>query len=131
MALVGLTLRQWFGIRILYAALRFAGARLCGKLTDSIRERLLGTSRQRFRKALADAIALSLYQIPLYIVSALVMGARFRQVAITSSIYLVENALLGWLYGVILDWGTGELFEETTRQHREQMLRRSAAHWGA
>ena len=34
-------------------------------------------------------------------------------------------------YGVILDWGTGELFEETTRQHREQMLRRSAAHWGA
>ncbi|RGE21989.1 hydantoinase B/oxoprolinase family protein [Leucobacter sp. wl10] len=32
-------------------------------------------------------------------------------------------------YGVILDWGTGELFEETTRQHRAQMLRRSAAHW--
>ncbi|MDJ1372076.1 hydantoinase B/oxoprolinase family protein [Gulosibacter molinativorax] len=32
-------------------------------------------------------------------------------------------------YGVILDWGTGELFEETTRQHREQMMRRSAGHW--
>lgn len=32
-------------------------------------------------------------------------------------------------HGVILDWGTGELFEETTRQHREQMQRRSAAHW--
>ena len=32
-------------------------------------------------------------------------------------------------HGVILDWGTGELFEETTRQHREQMLRRSGSHW--
>jgi len=32
-------------------------------------------------------------------------------------------------HGVILDWGTGELFEETTRQHREQMSRRSASHW--
>ncbi|QIM15499.1 hydantoinase B/oxoprolinase family protein [Leucobacter insecticola] len=34
-------------------------------------------------------------------------------------------------HGVILDWGTGELFDETTRQHREQMSRRSAAHWAA
>ncbi|SJM53192.1 hydantoinase B/oxoprolinase family protein [Gulosibacter sp. 10] len=33
-------------------------------------------------------------------------------------------------YGVILDWGTGELFEETTREHRESMRRRSARHWG-
>jgi N-methylhydantoinase B len=32
-------------------------------------------------------------------------------------------------HGVILDWGTGELFEETTKQHREQMQRRSADHW--
>ncbi|KAB1644134.1 hydantoinase B/oxoprolinase family protein [Gulosibacter chungangensis] len=32
-------------------------------------------------------------------------------------------------YGVILDWGTGELFEETTRQHRESMIRRSAQYW--
>ncbi|WP_427870234.1 hydantoinase B/oxoprolinase family protein [Leucobacter luti] len=34
-------------------------------------------------------------------------------------------------HGVILDWGTGELFAETTRQHREQMRRRSGAHWRA
>lgn len=32
-------------------------------------------------------------------------------------------------HGVILDWGSGELFAETTRQHREQMRRRSAQHW--
>ncbi len=32
-------------------------------------------------------------------------------------------------YGVVLDWGTGELFEESTRQYRETVERRSAAHW--
>jgi N-methylhydantoinase B len=33
-------------------------------------------------------------------------------------------------YGVIVDWGTGELLPESTRQFREMLQRRSAAHWG-
>lgn len=32
-------------------------------------------------------------------------------------------------YGVILDWGTGELFPDTTAQFRALMQRRSAASW--
>ena len=32
-------------------------------------------------------------------------------------------------HGVILDWGTGELFQITTNQYRELMERRSARHW--
>ncbi|WP_433274409.1 hydantoinase B/oxoprolinase family protein [Pseudonocardia xinjiangensis] len=32
-------------------------------------------------------------------------------------------------YGVIVDWGTGELHENTTRQYRELLQRRSAAGW--
>ncbi|SDQ40478.1 hydantoinase B/oxoprolinase family protein [Arthrobacter crystallopoietes] len=32
-------------------------------------------------------------------------------------------------YGVILDWGTGELYPTTTEQYRELMGRRSSAHW--
>src|SRR5699024_12743566 len=32
-------------------------------------------------------------------------------------------------YGVILDWGTGELLPKTTDQYRESMQRRSAAYW--
>ncbi|EMY35105.1 N-methylhydantoinase [Arthrobacter crystallopoietes BAB-32] len=32
-------------------------------------------------------------------------------------------------YGVILDWGTGELYPTTTAQYRELMGKRSAAHW--
>ena len=32
-------------------------------------------------------------------------------------------------YGVICDWGTGELLPESTRQFRAMMVKRSAAHW--
>ncbi|MGH3360315.1 MAG: hydantoinase B/oxoprolinase family protein [Nocardioidaceae bacterium] len=32
-------------------------------------------------------------------------------------------------YGVIVDWGTGELFETTTEQFRALLRERSAAHW--
>ena len=33
-------------------------------------------------------------------------------------------------YGVILDWGTGELFDRTTTQYKETLDRRSLAYWG-
>lgn len=32
-------------------------------------------------------------------------------------------------YGVILDWGTGELLPKTTEQYRESLQRRSVQHW--
>ena len=32
-------------------------------------------------------------------------------------------------YGVILDWGTAELFPKTTEQYRESMQKRSATYW--
>lgn len=34
-------------------------------------------------------------------------------------------------YGVILEWGTGELLPETTRQNRENMARRSQQYWAS
>ena len=34
-------------------------------------------------------------------------------------------------YGVILDWGTGELLPKTTEKFREMLRRRAASHWGA
>ena len=33
-------------------------------------------------------------------------------------------------YGVIVDWGTGELFSDTTKTFRDMMRKRSLAHWG-
>jgi N-methylhydantoinase B len=34
-------------------------------------------------------------------------------------------------YGVILDWGTGELLPKTTVTFREMLQRRAASHWPA
>lgn len=34
-------------------------------------------------------------------------------------------------YGVIVDWGTGELFPKTTQQFRDLLRKRAAAHWRA
>lgn len=34
-------------------------------------------------------------------------------------------------YGVIVDWGTGELYEETTKTFREMLHRRTVASWSA
>ena len=33
-------------------------------------------------------------------------------------------------YGVVLDWGTGELLEKSTGQYRESLRQRSSDHWG-
>jgi N-methylhydantoinase B len=33
-------------------------------------------------------------------------------------------------YGVILDWGSGELLPKTTEQFRAMLRRRAATHWG-
>lgn len=32
-------------------------------------------------------------------------------------------------YGVILDWGSGEVLARTTQQYRELLRRRSASQW--
>ena len=32
-------------------------------------------------------------------------------------------------YGVILDWGTGEVLERSTAQFREMFHKRAADHW--
>ncbi len=32
-------------------------------------------------------------------------------------------------YGVVLDWGTGELLPVSTQQYRESLRRRSSDHW--
>jgi N-methylhydantoinase B len=34
-------------------------------------------------------------------------------------------------YGVILDWGTGELLPRTTEQYREMLKRRAVAAWSS
>lgn len=96
--------KQWAGIRVVFNVLRFIGARLCGKITDQVRARLQGDSKHPFRLAIAGAISLSLYQLPVYALSARVCGAEFGQIKKAVVVYFLDNLVFGWMYILILDW---------------------------
>jgi hypothetical protein len=102
-AVAGMSIKQWFWIRVIFNPLRFAGARFLGMLTDSLRRSILGKSHNPFLKVVADTLALWLYNLPLYIASGIIMGATRRQITISSSMQFLDTLCTGWLYGIILD----------------------------
>ena len=101
---VNLTLVQMAGIRFFYNLLKYLFAEGCAQIADALRAKLMGNSKHPFRRALADGLALSGYQIPIYLACCLVAGAKFGQVATVCVFYLFNNLALGWLYGMILNW---------------------------
>lgn len=103
-SLFNYTAGQWLGVRLLFNGLRYPGARLCGKLTDQVRKKLGGESSHPIRRSIASSISLSLYQLPIYGASALIMGVPLKQVVTIMAIYGAQNILLGWWYSLILDW---------------------------
>ncbi len=96
----GTNMRQWWEVRIIYNVIRFAGAYFLGCLIDWFRVRLNG---HWFRRALSDALALSVYQIPIYVGVALFVGVGIKIILRVSGLYILDNLFMGWLYGFILD----------------------------
>ena len=101
-AAAGISVEQWLGIKIIYIPLRFAGAYILGSLIDKVRLKLARDNRF-IHKALADAISLSIYQIPIYLLSAAVMRVSWQPILITVALYILDNILFGWLYGYLLN----------------------------
>ena len=99
-----LSLVQMAGIRLGYNFLKYVFAEVCAQIADSLRKRLMGNSNHPFRRALADGLALSAYQLPIYLGCALVAQAEVRQMATMTAFYLANNMAFGWLYGLILNW---------------------------
>jgi hypothetical protein len=99
----GLSWVQMGGIRLAYNLLKYALGGICGRIADWLRKLLMGSSKHPFRSALADGLALSVYQIPLYVACALLAQASPKKVAVMVAFYSVNNLVLGWLYGAILN----------------------------
>lgn len=93
--LLGLEWGEWFGARGIYLIFRYGFLFILDFLIDFYRRYL--------PKPLADALALSSYQIPLYATAALIVGISYNTVLLAMGIYLADNLLFGWLYGYILD----------------------------
>jgi len=99
---LGLTLAQWGGVKILYNIFRFIGAHYCANLTLWLQKLISGGSNHWFRNAIADALALSVYEIPLYALSAWIMGVDTSVIILLSVIFIFHNIIFGWFYGWLL-----------------------------
>lgn len=93
--LIGLNWGEWIGARGIYIFFRY--------LLVFILDYLIDYFRARLPKFLAEAVALSVYQIPIYATAALIMGVETRLILLAVLIYIADNLFLGWLYGYILD----------------------------
>lgn len=93
--LLGLNWGEWIGARGIYIILRYTLLFILDYLIDFYRRYL--------PKPLADALALSTYQIPIYASAALIVGINHGTILLAGIIYLIDNLALGWLYGYILD----------------------------
>lgn len=93
--IVGLNWQEWVGARVIYISVRYTFIFILDYLIDYFRSLTI--------KFLADALALSLYQIPIYTIAALIMGVPHNLIIIVTLIYIADNLLFGWLYGYILD----------------------------
>jgi hypothetical protein len=104
-AYVGITVKQYLVVRLLKNVLLFALSFLCRDLRDKIKQYIPGSSDKQLGKAVAEGTALSLYQLPFYVVSMLVIATEVssHELSIASVIYFSINVLTGRLYGVLLD----------------------------
>jgi len=93
--MIGLEWDSWFGVRAIYIPIRYLLVFMLDYLIDYFRKIL--------PKFIADGIALSLYQIPIYIFVSLVVGLNIKAIILASCIYVVDNFAFGWLYGYVLD----------------------------
>ncbi|MFZ4649046.1 MAG: hypothetical protein ACOYMB_05490 [Patescibacteria group bacterium] len=96
-----LTFKIFYNNRIFFVSLSFANiASVFQKLSEAVvSDKVVVFSV----KAISDATSLSLYQIPAYIFSALIMGLDYKVIIFLSLIYLLDNLAFGWLFGYILD----------------------------
>lgn len=96
---------EQFGMmRFVYNLVKYSSASIPAKITELLSKKFPRASGNKFLEALIDWIALSLHQIPIYATIAIAFGINFRTVLLISTIYLVENLLFGWLYGILLKW---------------------------
>lgn len=102
--IVDFTLWGWAGVRVVFNILHIAGAYFCGSITNALREKISGASERGFMRAFAEGSALSIYQIPIYAIVAFSFGGDLAGIWQACVIYLAINYILGWCYGIFLDW---------------------------
>lgn len=103
--ILGISLEQLFVLRVAYNIPKFALSPISGMITDTLRRKFLSDKHGVIRKSVVDGVALSLYELPLYVSCAIILGARPLRVALVCLMCLSINLAFGrLLYGLALDW---------------------------
>lgn len=74
----------------------------CGSLEDIIKRRLFGGRGNFWREAAAGSVALCVFQLPWYLLTAFFMRASWYQTVITSLLYIASDMAFGWSYVYLL-----------------------------
>lgn len=90
-------------LRLMSGVPRALLAFLCGAMEEAIRKRIRGNAQGFWRRVVSGTMALCLFQLPIYIASALIMRVGAEQILITCGIYIAIDILFGWSYSVLLD----------------------------
>jgi len=103
-ALFHIAQNEWGLIRLLYNGIKYLTFFVPARLDDYFKTTFLRTSQNKFYEWIADGLALSIHQVPIYIVSAIIFGINVEKIILISVIYLFDNFLFGGLYGIFLKW---------------------------
>ncbi len=98
---------KWILVRLVYNGIKYATFFIPAILDDKFKSTFL-------RKWVADGLALTIHQVPIYIISSLFFGIDAEKIVFISIIYLVDNFSFGWVYGVVLRWAREKFITKTT-----------------
>jgi len=109
MLIIGISVQQWLGIRIVYNTIRALTAVPLARFNRFLRRRFVKESSNWWVKPAVDTLSVWLYQLPIYIVSAAVVGMSSGQVLAGCAFDLIEYVAVGWTYGPLLTWSRARL----------------------
>lgn len=99
-----LAIEQVAILRMMSGVPRVALGFACGMVKNAVKRRWFAGSSEFLSQAAAGAIALCLFQLPLYVGSALILSTGARQIIVTCILYIASDILFGWSYVYLLEY---------------------------
>jgi hypothetical protein len=112
---VGYSLEQWGLIHVVYSIVKYGFAFVEARINHLLLHHFRAFDERSIKRKFVDALALALYQIPLYVAIALLTGRPLKQIGLCVCFSLFEHAAFGPYHGDILRWCQRRFSNGTTR----------------
>ena len=98
----GVHFTQILWVRAAYNCIKFMPGGICAWIDAKLKARMMGDSNHPFRRAMVAGLALSVYQIPIYVSFSVIVGVETRKITTMILFFLVNNQFFGGVYDYIL-----------------------------